>query len=74
MTVTLTGRTGVRIHTVTGTTPTNLLICTVFADYQTTESEFQLDSEFSRPYGNTRLGGTMVTTCTRPVSHTIMCR
>jgi len=60
MTVTLTGSTGVRIHTVT--------------DYQTTESEFQLDREFRRPYGNNRLGGTMVTTCSRPTNNNIVCR
>jgi len=60
LTVTLTGRTGVRILTVT--------------DYQTTESEFQLGTEFRRPYGNNKLGGTMVSTCTRPTSNNIICR
>merc|ERR1712013_934922 len=59
LTVTLTGRTGVRILTVT--------------DYQTTESEFQLGTEFRRPYGNNKLGGTMVSTCTRPTSNNIIC-
>merc|ERR1711892_721670 len=60
MTVTLRGRAGVRIHTLT--------------DYQSTDSEFELGTVFRRPYGNSRMGGIMVNNCTRPSSATIVCR
>ena len=60
MTVTLTGETGVRIQTVT--------------DYQDTQSEFTLNVNFTRHYGNSKMAGTMSNNCTKPYINTILCR
>ena len=60
MTVTLTGETGVRIETVT--------------DYQDTQSEFTLNANFTRHYGNSKMAGTMSNNCTMPHINTILCR
>ena len=43
-------------------------------DYKSTESEFQLNRKFRRPYGNAKMGGTMLNNCSRPDSGTILCR
>ena len=60
MTVTLTGETGVSIQTVT--------------DYQDTQSEFTLNTNFTRHYGNSKMAGTMSNNCTKPEINTILCR
>jgi len=60
LTVTMTGETGVRIETVT--------------DYLSTETQFQLNTQFTRQYGNSKLGGTLTNNCSKPSLVSILCR
>jgi len=58
--VTMIGETRVKIETVT--------------DYLSTETQFQLNTQFTRQYGNSKLGGTLANNCSKPSLDSILCR